>query len=51
MSHFRYFVVERGEMPDKLTECSDHLVSDDLKAQAEHEEVVVLESFAGQQFD
>ena len=38
-------------MHDRLTECYDHLVSDDLNAQVEDEEVVVLESLAGQQFD
>lgn len=38
-------------MYDRLTEWHDHLVSDDLKAQVEDEEVVVLESFAEQQFD
>ena len=38
-------------MHDRLTECYDHLVSDDLKVQVEDEEVLVLESFAGQHFD
>lgn len=35
----------------KLTECYDYLLSDDVRAQVEDEEVVVLELFAGQQFD
>jgi len=51
VSHFCYFVVERCEMRDRLNECYDRLVPDDLKAQVEDEEVVALESFAGQQFD
>ena len=51
MGHFRYFVVERCELHDRLTECDDHLLLDELKAQVEDVEVVVLEWFSGQQFD
>ena len=43
MIHFRYFVVKRCEMHDKLTECYNYLLSDDVRAQVEDEEVVVLE--------
>ena len=44
-------MVERCELHDRLTECCDHLLSDELKARVEDVKVVVLESFSGQQFD
>ena len=51
MSHFGYFVVERCELHDRLNECYDHMLSDELKAQVEDVEAVVLEWLSGQQFD